>query len=430
MILDQNNFKHVFLVCSLAFLMSVVFWGYEILLFTEANDWFFSAYVAESVTKGDTSTFRLDQFNTPNSLFLYTYLYLQDVIYFVSPYNLMKGILYFSFIVSLILVFRLSILNSSYAILYPLLMSYILVGGMVNYFMGIVVILLFMLKLERDNNLNTWEIIVFVLLAYHAHFMAMFPLMCFIFYHFGIKKAFLVGIAPFVLLVSYKLTNINYHEVSGDYGLINHILSIRRLLLPSLVDNYYLDRIYQYIFSSGINALYLISVLTLAWKYHKSKILNWKIYKLILFFLVIYFLVPASISGSGLNIHERLIIPFLIFVISYIRYEDNKLIIIFSFIGILVAINLIISQYKYDVNIYKDYGQYHCKLSANGADYGLKSPLTNRAIIGRSVYLAESIIDNKKVDSIKFPSGYGFFSASIAKMKENNPNFVMRDCTF
>lgn len=427
---DKSNSWHTILVGFIVFLMSIVFWGTEVLLFTEANDWFFSAYVADSVVNGETSTYRLDQFNTPNSLFIYTYLYLQDILYFVSPYNLMKGVLFLSFLIGLLLVFKLSILNSSYAVMYPLLMSYILVGGMVNYFLGIVVILLFMYRLEKNKNMNFWEIAAFAIVAYHAHFMAMFPLMCFVLFHFGLRKAILVGVTPFILLVSYKLTNINYHEVGGDYGFINHILSVRRVLLPSLVDNYYLDRIYQYIFSSGVNALFVLSILALAWKYHKEKLLTWRVYKIILFFIAIYFVVPASFAGSGLNIHERLIIPFLIFTLSYIKYKNDKLTIIFSLIALLVSMNLVFSQYKYDFNIYKDYGDYHCRLSENGSEYGIKSVITNRAIIGRSAFLAESIIEKKSVDNIKLPSGYGFFSASISKMKPNNPYIVMRDCTF
>ena len=427
-----NDYKwpHILFVGLIALTMSAVFWGYDVLLFTEANDWFFAIYVADSVINGETNTYNIDQFNTPNSLFVYTYLYMQDVLFFIEPYNLMKGILYVSFLTALITVYRLSLINSSYSILYPLLMSYILVGGMISYYMGIVVILIFIFRLEKFNNMSIWEALIFVLLAYHAHFMAMFSMMLYILFKFSIRKTILISIAPFLLLVSYKLTNINLHGVGGSYGFINHILSIRHVLLPSLVDNYYIDRIPQYYFSSGLNLAYMASVLFLFWKYIKEKILNSSSYKLILFFVLIYFLVPASIVGSGLNIHERLIIPFVIFSLSSIQYKDNKIPIIFSCLGLLVSVNLLISQEKYDFEIYKDYGQYHCQLSVDRANYGIKSPITNRAVIGRSAFLAESIINKKMVDSVEMPSGYGFFQSSIVKMKDSNPYFKIRDCTF
>jgi hypothetical protein len=174
----------------------------------------------------------------------------------------------------------------------------------------------------------------------------------------------------------------------------------------------------------------MLSVLFIFWKYVKEKILNSTSYKLILFFVLIYFLVPASVVGSGLNIHERLIIPFVILSLSSIQYKDNKIPIIFSLLGLLVAVNLLISQEKYDFENYKDYGQYHCQLSENRADYGIKSPITNRAVIGRSAFLAESIINKKTVDSVEMPSGYGFFQSSIVKMKDSNPYIESSDCSF
>jgi hypothetical protein len=60
----------------------------------------------------------------------------------------------------------------------------------------------------------------------------------------------------------------------------------------------------------------------------------------------------------------------------------------------------------------------------------MKSAITNRAVIGRSAFLAESIINRKTVDSIELPAGYGFFSASIAKMKDSNPYIESSDCSF
>jgi hypothetical protein len=309
-------------------------------------------------------------------------------------------------------------------------MSYILVGGMINYYMGILVILIFMYRLETVRKMPIWEVLIFVILAYHAHFMAMLSLMFYILFKFGIRKTILISIVPFLLLVSYKLTNINLHEVSGDYGFINHILSIRRVLLPSLVDNYYIDRVPQYYFSSGLNLVYMLSVLFLFWKYKKEKILKSNIYKLIIYFILIYFLVPASLEGSGLNIHERLIVPFVIFSLSSMKYKDDKIPIIFTFIGIFVAINLIFSQEKYDFEIYKDYGQYHCQSSENGGNYRMKSAITNRAVIGRSAFLAESIINRKTVDSIELPGNYNFFQSSIVKMKDSNPYIKASDCSF
>lgn len=428
--LNDYKWLHIFSVGIIVLIMSVVFWGYDVLLFTEANDWFFSTYVADAVINNETNTYRIDQLNTPNALFIYTYLYMKDVLFFIEPYNLMKGILYVSFLIALITVYRLSTINSSYSILYPLLMSYILVGGMINYYMGILVILIFMYRLETVRKILIWEVLIFVLLAYHAHFMAMLPMMFYILFKFGIRKTFLISIVPFLLLVSYKLTNINYHEVGGDYGFINHILSIRRVLLPSLVDNYYIDRVFQYYFSSSLNLVYMLSVLFLFWKYKKEKILKPNSYKLILYFTLIYFLVPASLAGSGLNIHERLIIPFVIFSLSSMKYKNDNIPIIFTFIGVFVAINLLFSQEKYNFDIYKDYGEYHCQLAEEGGKYGMKSAITNRAVIGRSAFLAESIINKKTVDSIELPPGYGFFSASIAKMKDSNPYIKSSDCSF
>ncbi|MDC3216544.1 hypothetical protein OAU40_01625 [Candidatus Pseudothioglobus singularis] len=410
--------------------MSLVFGGYDVLLFTEANDWFFTTYLADAVLNNETNIYKIDQLNTPNALFIYTYLYMKDVLFFIEPYNLMKGILYVSFLIALITVYRLSAINSSYSILYPLLMSYVLVGGMINYYMGIVVILLFMYRLETVRKMPLWEALIFVLLAYCAHFLAMLPLMFYILFTFGIRKTILISIVPFLLLVSYKLTNINYHGIGGDYGFINHILSIRRVLLPSLVDQYYVDRIPQYYFSSSLNLVYMLSVLAVFWKYTKEKILKSDSYKLILYLIMIYFLVPASIAGSGLNMHERLIIPFVIFSLSAMKYKQDKISIIFTFIGILVAINLLFSQEKYDFDIYKDYGQYHCQLSEDGGKYGIKSVITNRAVIGRSAFLAESIINKKEVDSVVMPQGYRFFSASIVKWKDSNSNPMNMNCSF
>ena len=174
----------------------------------------------------------------------------------------------------------------------------------------------------------------------------------------------------------------------------------------------------------------MLSVLFLFWKYKKEKILKPNSYKLILYFTLIYFLVPASLAGSGLNIHERLIIPFVIFSLSSMKYKNDKIPIIFTFIGVFVAINLLFSQEKYNFDIYKDYGEYHCQLSEGGGKYGMKSAITNRAVIGRSAFLAESIINKKTVDSIELPPGYGFFSAFIAKMKDSNPYIESSDCSF
>jgi len=174
--LNDYKWLHIFSVGIIVLIMSVVFWGYDVLLFTEANDWFFSTYVADAVINNETNTYRIDQLNTPNALFIYTYLYMKDVLFFIEPYNLMKGILYVSFLIALITVYRLSTINSSYSILYPLLMSYILVGGMINYYMGILVILIFMYRLETVRKILIWEVLIFVLLAYHAHFMAMLPM--------------------------------------------------------------------------------------------------------------------------------------------------------------------------------------------------------------------------------------------------------------
>ena len=151
--LSKYKWLHIFFVITTALIMSAVFWSHDVLLFTEANDWFFSTYAADAVISNETNTFKIDQLNTPNSLFIHLYLYISDVLFFIEPYDLMKGILYTSFLIALISVYRLSEINSSYSILYPLLMSYILVGGMINYYMGIVVILLFMYRLEKINRI-------------------------------------------------------------------------------------------------------------------------------------------------------------------------------------------------------------------------------------------------------------------------------------
>jgi hypothetical protein len=418
-----NNYKwlHIFSVSIIALIMSMVFWGYDVLLFTEANDWFFSAYVAEAVISNETNTYKIDQLNTPNSLFIYLYLYMRDILFFIDPYDLMKGILYTSFVISLITVYKLSEINSSYSILYPLLMSYILVGGMVNYYIGILVILIFIYRLETVKKMPTWELLIFILFAYHAHFMAMLPMMFYILYRFGIRKTILFSIVPFLLLVAYKMTNIDYHGVNWGYGFIEHILSIRRVLLPSLVDTHYIDRVSQYYFSSSLNLAYVLSILFLFWKYKEDKIIKADSYQLVLYFIIIYFLVPSSLPGSGLNIHERLIIPFVIFSLSYFKYRNDRIPVIFAFIGIFVAINLLLSQEKYNPEIYKDYTEYYCQLSERDNKNGMKSVITNRATIGRSALLAESIIDKRMVDSIEIPVGNIFFSASIVKMKDSNP---------
>jgi hypothetical protein len=429
--MDLSKYKwlHIFFVITTALIMSAVFWSHDVLLFTEANDWFFSTYAADAVISNETNTFKIDQLNTPNSLFIHLYLYISDVLFFIEPYDLMKGILYTSFLVALISVYRLSEINSSYSILYPLLMSYILVGGMINYYMGIVVILLFMYRLEKINRISNWEVLLFTLFAYHAHFMAMLPMMVYILFRLGLKNTVLISVVPLLLLVSYKLTNVNYHEVSGNYNFINHIFSIRRVLLPSLVDNYYVDRVYQYYFSSALNLAYMFGVLFLFLRYKKEELINSNSYKLVLFFAIIYFLVPSSLPGTGLNIHERLIIPFVIFSLSSIKYKNNNVSILFSFLGVLVAINLLISQEKYDFSIYKNYDKYHCLMSRDGANYGIKSPITNRSVIGRSAFLAEQIISRKSIDEIVLPEQYAnFFSASIVKMKDNNPYLNLGTC--
>jgi hypothetical protein len=415
----ETTYKSLIIVTII--IIGLVFFNYDSLLFTEANDWFFSMYVAEAVINSSTNIYMIDQLNTPNSLFFYTYLYLRDVLFFIDPYTLMKFILFCLFVAFNILVYKLSEIKQSYVLLYPLSMSYILVGGMVNYYFGVVLVLLFVYLVEKKEKLSLLGFTLIIFLTYHAHFMALFALMIFILHKFGLKTALSYSFLPFLLLISYKVNNYDFHRVGGDYGMLNHILSIRRVLLPAIVDTYYVDRIWQYFFSSIVNLTYLLASLFFFYKLIKEKMYTQDARLLLIMLILFYFLVPASLPGSGLNIHERLIIPFLIFLLYEVNINSQSIKILFALIALFVSINLLYSQHISIPDKYRVHSEYTCNSLNGESSHNLKNPLTNRSPIGRSVFFSEKIVDKENVDDIIIPDLTVLFTASISKYKYNNP---------
>ncbi len=411
---------NIFIIFTIL-LMASVFFFYDVLLFTEANNWFFSMYVAGQVLDGATDIYKIGELNTPNSLFIYVYLYLRDVFFFVDEYILMKSILFMLFISFIFLVNKLIQIKEIYSALLPISRSYILVGGMVNYYFGLVLVLLFVYLVEKYKKINFIASSSLILLIYHAHFMALFPLMIYVVYKYGIKYTFLLSIMPALLLLTYKLNHQAFYIVGGDYGFINHILSIRRVLLPSLVDTYYYDRVNQYILSSLINLFYLVVVSFSCYITVKEQKGITKLKRLFVFLVAVYFLLPASLPGSGLNIHERLIVPFFIFIISEVNINRKWFKCVFSFITLLTAANLLYSQDVAINETYRIHSEYTCDSLRGHSGHDLKTPITNRAPIGRSVYFAEKMLNGDPVDEIIIPKDTMLFAASIAKYKSNNP---------
>src|SRR5205085_10069947 len=122
--------------------------------------------------------------------------------------------------------------RSPYIILLPVVFGYVLVGGMTNYYISITLFLLAMLLYEEGNN-SFLKLSVISLLAYQAHFMGFFSLMFLVLFKEGLRRAILYAVVPFALLISYKLQYVDLYNNNFEYSLLNHFLSVRRVLLPS-----------------------------------------------------------------------------------------------------------------------------------------------------------------------------------------------------
>jgi hypothetical protein len=143
----------------------------------------------------------------------------------------------------------------------------------------------------------------------------------------------------------------------------------------------YNSNLYILIFSGVLNLFFfLFMAYMVVARYFVPR--DQKAFLLILGLLVIYFLVPATVSGSGVNIHERLIIPFFaIFIhLTKAKHLDRRPVVVFT--GLLL------------VNI----GLFHYFYESKGPDY--RNPLLNKEPTGFSKNAAQDIINGKPVDAI------------------------------
>jgi len=395
-------------VFIIIFAMGFYFIYFDILLFNEANDWFFVAYAIDFIKNNSTEVYKMASLNTPNSLFHIIYMYISDIFFFLSSYDISKIIMFSFFTFSALTVYKLINISTKYVILLPLLFSYIFSGGMVNYFIGISIILFFILRSEIKGKLPLFELFVFSILIYQAHFMAFFPFMLFILYRYGFKTTVILSVIPFVLLVTYKLQYTDYHSIAASYDVWIHIMSLRRVLLPIMVDvNYYPV---QYFFAAIVNFLYAFGLgFLLLQILRKEDKQNVVLFALVFLF---YMLFPRSLDGSGVNIHERLIVPFLIFVLFLTKNVSFKP--VFVKLNLLIAIyavgNFYISQLNFDYENY-DYFSY-----INTAENN--NPLINRMPVGNTIFKARHMINNAHCDTLSYPiPGLQFFASSIVTFK-------------
>ena len=135
---------------------------------------------------------------------------------------------------------------------------------------------------------------------------------------------------------------------------------------------------------------------------------------------------PATLKGSGTNIHERLIIPF-IFIFAYHMRTTTLLKTPFMLICLLLSINLLISQEFYDFSN-RDTEQKDVSNSAsqtiNLNQEQKAGILYNRIPIGRSSFLAKDMIAQKDLDHIKIPPEYRLFTTSIITLTPNHPRYT------
>ena len=375
----------------ITFLITFYFIYFDGLLLTEANGWFFVNYILDFVKDGDTQLYKFNVLNNPHGLFNLIYLYIADVLFFLDSYTVSKLLLLSLVLWSIYSVYRLTLINEKYLILLPLVFSYILIGGMVNYYIAITIMLFFILRLETKKTLSILEIYIFALLIYHAHFMAYFPFMLFILYKYKFKKTVILSIIPFIFLVSYKLQYIDDVGYTFAYDFFSHFKSIRRFFLPLTVDITF--NLWQYIYVSIFNILYLFLI-----SYFIFNMLKYEDRATVILFVLVagfYMLFPNLIPGGGTNIHERLILPFFCFCI-YLS-KNIKLHRFFSvgifLVTIALMINLYISQFNFNQNNYRFYLK-----DEKTMDYTKEknfNPFVNRLVLGQSLFLKQEIMDKK-----------------------------------
>lgn len=370
--------SEAFWLAALALLTALVFFANKILLFTEFNNWALVAYATDFIKASATDKYVIRLLNTPNALFTLIYIYLRVVFPFLNSYTLYKLILLACVTLNIYLLIRLSQYKNAYLILLPIIFGYVLVGGMTHYYIALTLFFLALLLYEsgRNSPLKTFAL---ALLSYHAHFMGFFSLMLLVLYKEGVRKAILYSVIPMILFVSYKYQYSDAYHIGFNYDLENHILSIRRLLLPSMTDDN--SNLYILLFSGLLNLLFLSFVTYMLFaRYFIPQ--DQKAFALMLGLLVIYLLVPATVSGSGSNIHERLIVPFLAIAIHLTKEKplDRRPIVLFT--GLLL------------VNIWL----YHFYYGVKGPDY--RNPLLNKEATGSFMNAAQDILNGKPVDAI------------------------------
>ena len=365
-------------LAALSLLAALLFLANKVMLLTEFNNWALVAYATDFIKAGTTEKFIIRLVNTPNVLFTFIYFYLRDVFPAVNSYTLYKLILLACIVSNIYLLLRLSAYKPIYIILVPVVFGYALVGGMTHYYLSLTLLFLLLLLYEskRDTPLKTFAI---ALLAYHAHFMGFFALMLLVLYKEGVRRTFFYSIIPFVLLVSYKSQYHNAYQIEFEYGFLNHFLSVRRMLLPSITD--YNSTLSILIFSASLNFLFCaFAVYAVCAGYFVPQ--DRRAVLLILGLLAVYFLVPATLPGSGDDIHERLVIPFLaIFIhVAKERRLERWPVVLYA---AAVLINIGICHHFYAIK---------------GPDY--RNPLLNKEPTGLWMNAAEDILSGKPVDLI------------------------------
>jgi hypothetical protein len=217
--------------------------------------------------------------------------------------------------------------------------------------------------------------------------------MLLVFYQEGMRKAILYSVVPLILFVSYKYQYRDAYQLGFNYSLSNHFLSVRRVLLPSMTD--YNSNLYILFFSGMLNLLFCLLMTYMVFaRYFIPQ--DQKAFALMLGLFLIYFLVPATGLGSGMNIHERLIIPFLAIFIHVTKEKqlDRRPIILFA--GLLL-VNIWLFHYYYETK---------------GPDY--RNPLLNKEPTGFSMSAAQDIIKGKPVDAIDSE----FFTSGLVEFKQ------------
>jgi hypothetical protein len=222
--------------------------------------------------------------------------------------------------------------------------------------------------------------------------MGFFALMLLVLYKEGILRTALYSIIPFIFLASYKYQYHDAYHIEFNYSLLNHFLSVRRMLLPSMTD--YHSPLSILLFSGALNllfCLFMAYLIVAGYFVPQDK----KTYLVTLGLLVVYFLVPATLPGSGINLQERLVIPFLAFFIHITKEKHfNRLPVVLYTAAVLANIWIL-----------------HYFFAIKGPDY--RNPLLNKEPMDLSASAAEDILNGKHVDLITVD----FFTSGLVDKK-------------